>query len=303
MGRSVFVESGRFEPPAVVVHGGAGGFERIAGDPELAERLREGLERAVDAAWERLVAGEPALEAAVAAVRVLEDDGHFNAGRGAVPTTAGTFEMDAAVMDGGGRAGAVAALTGFSAVGAARALAVDGLEGALLLAGAGADRFAAGHGVPAIRPAAGLRTDVADPAPLRTGSPHGTVGAVVLTGNGDLAAATSTGGRPGQPPGRVGDSPIPGAGTWADRSCAVSATGAGEAFILAGFARRLAEAHAVGRPVDHAFRAALDAVAGYGGEGGGIALGSGGEFVAGYDTRAMARAWRHATARRVVILD
>lgn len=291
--------------PAIVVHGGAGAYERLSDQPARADRLARALGAALDAGWAVLDARGSALDASVAAVRVMEQDGEFNAGRGSVPTTAGTVEMDASVMDDTGRAGAVACLEGHSAVEAAHAVwaAPDAAPPGgrtILLAGAGAERFAALAGAAALiplraRPGGG----VADPPPL---SPDGTVGAVAVTADGRFAGATSTGGRAGQPPGRVGDTPIPGAGVWAGPSGAVSATGAGEAFILAGFARLVAAGHAGGHPLDESMGEALEEVARYGGEGGGIALGRERTWVGAFDTRAMARGVRHVGGRRVVVL-
>ena len=142
-----------------------------------------------------------------------------------------------------------------------------------------------------------------DPALLTAGkglggsaSSAGTVGAVALDAAGTLAAATSTGGRRGQPPGRVGDSPIVGAGTWAEQDrVAVSATGDGEAFVRAGFAHRVAWALDAGVPLPDAARSALDAVARWGGSGGAILLGAGGELAVVHDAPAMACGWRDAS--------
>ena len=253
------------------------------------------------------------MDAVVAAVRVLENDGRFNAGRGAVPNTAGQVEMDGSVMDDTGRAGAVACLTGRSAVAAARAVwAADGGhspgERVLLIAGPGADAFAAASGAPMIVPLATAvppgqtGSGAAEPTPIPPASASGTVGAVAVTADGRFAAATSTGGRAGQPPGRVGDTPIPGAGVWAEPGCAVSATGAGEAFILAGFSRMVASGRSAGMGLPDALRAALAEVARYGGDGGGIALSADRSWGAAFDTTAMARGVRHAGGRHLVVL-
>jgi isoaspartyl peptidase/L-asparaginase-like protein (Ntn-hydrolase superfamily) len=127
-------------------------------------------------------------------------------------------------------------------------------------------------------------------------SEAGTVGAVAVDAGGHIAAATSTGGRAGQIPGRVGDSPIPGAGVWADsNTAAVSATGAGEAFVVAGFGHRIHWEMLSGREIGPALKEALDAVAGLGGDGGGIAVSPDGSFAVGFNSRAMARGWRDAT--------
>ena len=305
-------DSGPVEWPAIVVHGGAGAYERVARDLPLARLLEAAIDAALDAGWDVLAGGGHPVDAAVAAVRVLEEDGHFNAGRGAVPNTAGRREMDGSVMDDSGRAGAVSCITGHSPVAAARAVwAADGGdtpgERVLLLAGSGADAFAESSGVPGLRPesppvgSGPSSVGGADPRPLPP-SASGTVGAVAVTAEGRFAAATSTGGRAGQPPGRVGDTPIPGAGVWAEPGCAVSATGAGEAFILAGFARVVAARSTAGRSLEEALDEGLREVARYGGDGGGIVLGANRMWGAAYDTRAMARGLRHTGGRHRVVI-
>ena len=163
--------------------------------------------------------------------------------------------------------------------------------GPLILAGPNADGFAALHGVP--------RLVAGDPAGL---SDEGTVGAVAVGKDGRFAAASSTGGRAGQLPGRVGDTPIPGAGLWAQPGCAVSATGVGEAFVLAGFSRLVASRIESGEDLPLALRSGLEAVDACGGSGGGIALGPDRSWAAAFSTAAMARGVRHAAGGHVVIL-
>ena len=226
---------------AIIVHGGAGEVtsDRFA-------RLRDGVRRAAQAGDAILVAGGSALDAVVAAVRVLEDDPEYNAGTGSALTRDGTVETDACVMDGmGQRVGAVAAVPDLgTAIALARAV-LDAGEHAML-AGAAAWRFAAEVGiVPA--PAGMLvteraRTRLADHLARRAAvrPSGGTVGAVARDRAGRFAAATSTGGTVGKRAGRVGDSPIAGAGTWADARCAISATGDGEAILRVALARTIA---------------------------------------------------------------
>jgi L-asparaginase / beta-aspartyl-peptidase len=300
-------EGGNLARPALLVHGGAGTFERLR-HGGARTRLEDGLCNALTAGWELLGPGGPALLAAVEAVVSLEDSGLFNAGRGSTPNSDGELETDASVMDGGtGAAGAVCAATWpANPIRAALAVARVALSGEtndgdgwhpLLLAGAGADRLAR---------AAGLASMGAAPPNTAFGSrgqrptakdqSTGTVGAVALDAAGHVAAATSTGGRAGQPTGRVGDSPIIGAGTWADdTTVAVSATGVGEAFILAGFAHRVDWAVRSGTALDGALEAALAAVCLHHGSGGAIALAPSGTFSSIFDTAAMARGWRSTT--------
>jgi isoaspartyl peptidase/L-asparaginase-like protein (Ntn-hydrolase superfamily) len=255
----------------IVVHGGAGSEPT----PERAERRQRGIDAALDAGMTVLRDGGSALDAVCAAVVVLEDDPSFNAGRGGVATAAGTHELDASVMRGADRrAGAVAAITGVkNPVLAARAVLDDGRH--VLFAG----------DVPFdLEPAPPGWFDVAsDP-----GS-SGTVGAVALDEGGHVAAATSTGGRGGQLPGRVGDSPIIGAGTWADdTTCAVSGTGAGELFIRAALAHTVHALVASGASLADACAAALADVASLGGSGGCIAITPAGDVAAPHSTPSMA---------------
>lgn len=290
-------EGGKLERPALVVHGGAGTFARLSqpgADISRAE-LEEALTAALRTGWDVLSSGGPALTAAVEAVACMESSGLFNAGRGAVKTTAGTVEADASVMDGaGGAAGAVCATTWpANPVRAALALARYPFPQAgprwrpLLLAGAGADRFAQEAG---LAPSSELARRGPEPS-LTAGA--GTVGAVALDRSGIVASATSTGGRSGQPPGRVGDSAVVGAGTWADNeTAAISATGAGEAFILAGFGHLTDWALRAGASLPDALRAALGAVSKRGGTGGAVAIAPSGDFAAIFDTPAMARGWQ-----------
>lgn len=255
----------------LVVHGGAG-REPTA---ERAARRQVGIDAAVAAGMDVLRGGGSALDAVCAAVVVLEDDPSFNAGRGGVATAAGTHQLDAAVMTGEERrAGAVAAITGAkNPVLAARAVLEDGRH--VLFAG----------DVPfAVEPAPAGWFDVhSDPGT------SGTVGAVALDGAGHLAAATSTGGRSGQLPGRVGDTPLIGAGTWADdTACAVSGTGAGEVFIRAAFAHTVHVLVASGMPLDRACQAVLDDVSVLGGSGGCIGVDRDGNVATPFTTETMA---------------
>jgi len=229
----------------IIVHGGCGDTS-----PERHERLRAGVRAAVGAGDAILARGGSALDAVVAAVRVLEDDPEFNAGIGSVLTRDATVETDAAVMDGASqRVGAVAAVPDLGcAVALARAVLDDGEH--VLLAGPAAWRFAAEVGI-APAPPGSLVTR------RQLARLHGTVGAVARDRARRFAAATSTGGITGKRSGRVGDSPLAGAGTWADRSCAVSATGDGEAIVRVALAHAIAARIAAGQPARAASEACL----------------------------------------------
>ena len=277
---------------AIVVHGGAG---RVPGTAERAGRMRAGAAAGVEAGHAVLAAGGSALDAVEAAVATLEDDPEFNAGRGAALTEDGGVELDAAVMEGTDRrAGSVACVGGVrNPVRAARAVLQDARH--VLLVGEAARSFAADAGVELCEDewlvTASQREALAAGA---SGWAEGTVGAVARDLEGRLAAATSTGGTMGQRRGRVGDSPLIGAGTWADdRSVAISCTGDGEAII------RVAMAHEVDALVRHAGHSleqagaqALAALERVGGHGGLIAVSATGEVTARFSSPSMTRGWR-----------
>jgi isoaspartyl peptidase/L-asparaginase-like protein (Ntn-hydrolase superfamily) len=281
----------------LALHGGAG-----APRGGLTPAHRAGLERALAAGWTILEKGGASLDAVAAAVVVLEDDPLFNAGRGAVYNAEGNHELDASVMDGATlRAGAVAAVSRIrNPILAARAVMERSPH--VLLAGPNAERFAFRHGV-ARAPASYFHT-AERLAALKKGLKrhHGTVGAVALDRRGNLAAATSTGGFTGKLPGRVGDSPIIGAGTWADNAtCAVSGTGDGEIFIRTALAHDIAERMRYrGDSLQRAARAALAAVARLGGEGGLVAVDRRGNLAMPFNSKAMYRASIDRRGRRFV---
>jgi beta-aspartyl-peptidase (threonine type) len=241
----------------IVVHGGAG---HIA--PERHDRMRAGVRAAAAVASAILEADGSALDAVVAAARMLEDDPEFNAGTGSVLTRDGTVETEAAVMDGETqRVGAVAAVPDLGTpIALARAVLDAGEH--VLLAGPAALRFAAEVGITAAPPGALItersRTRHREEADRRgIEIEGGTIGAVARDRAGRFAAATSTGGIVFKRSGRVGDSPVPGAGTWADRRCAISATGDGEAILRVAMSHGVAMRVASGVPLRDAARAAL----------------------------------------------
>ncbi len=283
------------QPPAVLaVHGGAGPAppdEAHAG-PARWPGQAAGLGAALRSGLAVLGDGGPALEAVIAAVTVLEDDEHWNAGRGSALTAAGTVEMDAAVADGFlGRAGAVAACRAVrNPVEAARAV-LEHTDHVLLVGDAVTDL--------AKRWDLDLEADEWFLTARRQQRPGETVGAVALDRDGHLAAATSTGGRAGQLPGRVGDSPIVGAGIWAgDDTCAVSATGQGEAFVLAAFAHEVdALMRLAGLDIGTACDRALAAVSAHGGKGGCVALDHAGNLVMPFTSAAMFRGWTDSSGQ------
>jgi beta-aspartyl-peptidase (threonine type) len=280
------------DTPVVVVHGGAGGHtDEIR---EFEAEYRAALEQALNAGAEALVKrGGGAVEAVRAAVMVLEAVPLFNAGHGAALCSDESVELSASVMRGSDRAaGGVAMITRTRHPVAAAVALLD--EPEVLLVGESADAHAAANGLEQIDPAEFVTERqrqrlIERPAKV---NPE-TVGAVCLDATGLLAAATSTGGLGGQRPGRVGDSPLIGAGTWADERVAVSCTGQGETFIRAGAARLVAALVERGETLESAASAAMQAVARCGGTGGLIAVDARGNVVTPLSTAAMPRGvWR-----------
>ena len=258
-----------------------------------------GLGAALDAGSAVLAAGGSALDAVEAAVVALEDDPHFNAGRGSVFTYEGVIELDASIMDGRDRAaGAVTGLTTIrNPVRLARAVMDDGRH--VFLAGKGAEEFARERGVETVDPAwfateerrRQLELIKARGTGFDAGVKFGTVGAVAVDGEGHVAAATSTGGLTGKRWGRIGDSPVIGAGNYADdRSCAVSATGSGEFFIRAGVAHEIgARVRLLGETAQAAADAVIAEVGALGGDGGVIVAARDGSTAFAFNTPGMYR--------------
>lgn len=242
-------QEGDGESWSIAIHGGAGTLTRDDMTPEKQAEYESVLQQALDAGSQVLRDGGTALDAVAAVITRLEDDPKFNAGRGAVFTWEGTNELDAAIMDGNGRrAGAVTGVTTVRhPIALARAVMEDGRH--VFLSGAGAEQFAQERGLERVDPAwfatparrdALERLKAEDLSALDVDRKFGTVGAVAMDMHGNLAAGTSTGGLTGKRWGRIGDSPVIGAGTYADnRACAVSATGSGEYFIRVGVAQEI----------------------------------------------------------------
>ena len=301
---------------AFAIHGGAGTLSRTDLDADKEAAVRAALDAALDAGESVLKADGSALDAVTAALVILEDSPWFNAGHGAVFNAEGVNELDASIMDGATRrAGAIAAVHRVrNPIRLARAVMEHSPH--VMLIGDGAEQFARGQGIDLVDPSY-FRTDArwkqleaarakeragADLAPM-PGTYFGTVGAVAVHRQGRLAAATSTGGMTNKRWGRVGDSPIIGAGTYADDRCAVSATGWGEFFIRAAVAHDLcARMRYAGQPIEQASREVLDAVAQLGGDGGLIAIDRDGNIALPFNTAGMYRGWIRRDGRRGVAI-
>jgi beta-aspartyl-peptidase (threonine type) len=297
----------------LVVHGGCGVIERGRIAPEEERSIRAALNRALDAGGAILAAGGSALDAAEASVKMLEDEPHFNAGRGSVLTYDGRIEMDAAIMDGRDlNAGAVGGVTATrNPVALARAVMEKSPH--VFLSREGADQFSREQDLEQAPPAyfeiAERRRQLEELRALPVAEQfdahlkYGTVGAVARDAAGHVAAASSTGGLTGKRWGRIGDTPIIGAGCYADdRGCAVACTGAGEYFI------RLAVAHEIGARIrlsGDSASAAADAViaemAALGGSGGVIVVTPAGEGLWRFNTPGMYRGEASPDARSVAV--
>jgi len=303
----------------IAIHGGAGVIERGQLTPEREAEYRAALTAAIEAGSEVLRSGGSALDAIQAAIELMEDDPLFNAGRGAVFTAEGTNSLDAAIMDG-------ETMTAGSVAGVSRtrhpialARAVMERSGHVMLAGEGADAFSVSAGLEQAEPAwffterrwgqlvqtlteRGLpipeRPAGAPPPPDQAasleGDDHrfGTVGVVAVDTSGRIAAGTSTGGTTAKRWGRIGDAPVIGAGTWAGRGCAVSATGTGEYFIRLTVARDICGLNDLNdMPIAEAAEAMISELGAIGGDGGVIALTADGSVAFSMNTSGMYRGW------------
>ena len=304
-------DDGRVRNVVFAIHGGAGTLRREDFTPELEAQYREALREAVRRGYEVIQDGGDGPEAVEAAIMFLEDSPLFNAGKGAVFTTDASNELDASIMDGETRdSGAV---TGVQHIRNPIALAHTLMANSrhVMLAGEGAELYAQHRGIPLVtqdyfftqRRWDALLAAKAGSTDFNFGETN-TVGAVGLDRNGDLAAGTSTGGLTNKPVGRIGDSPIIGAGTYADSdTVAVSATGTGELFIRTAAAFRVAALMEYARlRVDRAAQGALDEVAELGGpdSGGLIALDRNGTLAMPFNTNGMYRAYATRDGQIVV---
>lgn len=298
-------------PLRLVIHGGAGAINRRRLTAEREVAYREVLTQSLTAGYAVLSSGGSSIDAVIAAIVVLEDSPFFNAGKGSVFNHEGQNELEASIMEGATRlAGAVAGISRVrNPICAAHAIMLKSPHAMLI--GPGAEKFAAAQGLEIVDPEyfytshrwEQLQKALANELVLRdhdadssipfanNDEKHGTVGAVALDRHGNLAAGTSTGGLTNKQQGRVGDSSIIGAGTYADnRSVAVSATGTGEVFIRAAAAyQTAAQVKLLQKPINEAADGTLKEVSSLGGDGGLIVLNAKGDFVMQFNTSGMFR--------------
>jgi beta-aspartyl-peptidase (threonine type) len=291
---------------ALAIHGGCGTLPKAEMTEGEWAQARSDLAGALRAGWAILSKGGAAVDAVEAAVRVMEDSPHFNAGHGAAFNSEGEHELDASIMDGATlAAGAICGAKRIrNPISAAKALMLRGDP--LMLAGPAADDFAEHDGVDTVAnehfsterrrknlASMKLREIVGTAAEASEAEKHGTVGAVACDAQGHLAAATSTGGYTNKPVGRVGDSPIIGAGTYArDGRCAVSGTGKGEYFIRYCVGHEIASLIAYkGLSLEAATDAVLAELSEHRIGAGLVAVGADGTVVAPYNTEGMYRGW------------
>ena len=301
-------------PVAIALHGGAGTIERGKMSAELEAAYRVFLEAAITDGHRQLAAGHPGLDVVVNVIQKMEDSPLFNAGKGAVYTWDGRHELDASIMHGQQlEAGAVAGVTTVkSPIALARTVMEDSPH--VMLAAKGAEAFATAQGIESVDPdyfgterrrkaLEAYKADEYAGVEPEADYKFGTVGVVVLDKAGNLVAGTSTGGMTGKRWGRVGDSPIIGAGTYADnRSCAVSATGHGEFFIRHTVARDICARMQFGGASLHDATAevVLKALVAAGGEGGVAAVDRAGNVALTFNTPGMYRASINATGMKTV---
>jgi L-asparaginase / beta-aspartyl-peptidase len=298
---------------SLIIHGGAGAIERGKLTPEQDRDMRAALKAALAAGSAILDKGGSSLDAVEAAIHILEDDPHFNAGRGAVFTYEGRNELDAAIMDGRDRrAGAV---TGVTRTRHPVSLARKVMEASphVMLSREGADQFSIEQGLEQVDPSyfatPERRRQLDEMKAKKLGwfdvdLKYGTVGAVARDTAGHVAAATSTGGLTGKRWGRIGDSPIIGAGTYADdRACAVSATGAGEFFIREGVAHEIcARIRFKKEGAVQAAATVMAEVKALGGDGGVIVMGPDGVGGWNFNTPGMYRGAQNSNGKQIVAI-
>ena len=288
---------------AIVIHGGAG-WSRNQTEEKL-KSIEDGLKRALDEGFAILESGGTSLDAVEAAVVILEDDVTFNAGNGSVYTAEEKQEMDASIMTGElQNAGAVASVSTIKNPIKLARYVMEKTEHVLIV-GQGAEKVAIKGGLEVVDPSYFYSKEKLDRVRRqKTKDELSTVGAVAIDKEGNISAATSTGGRSNKLPGRVGDSPIIGAGTWAQNNlCGVSGTGHGEYFMRFNVAREIcARMDYLGLTADQASNQVIDELSGMGIEGGVIVIDKEGNASMIFNTDGMARAYKNSKGDEIVTI-
>ena len=289
------------EPPAIVIHGGAGWFSNMSSE-EIGD-LKKGLRMAADKGFEILEDGGSSVDAVEAAIIILEDNPLFNAGRGSVYTSEEKQEMDASIMTGrDNEAGAVSSVTNVkNPITLARYVMEQTPH--VMFTSSGAEKLAKYNNIEQVDKSYFANPDRLKSLKKAQENKKGTVGVVAIDTNGVITAGTSTGGMTNKAPGRVGDSPIIGAGTWVENnSCGVSATGHGEYFIRFSVAKEICvKVRYQNKSIQQASTEVMSKLKEIGADGGVIVMDSKGNYAFAFNTPAMARAYKDASLEIVKI--
>ena len=293
---SLFAES-----PAIVIHGGAGWFSNMS--PDEIKDLKKGLKIAADKGFDILENGGSSVDAVEAAIIILEDNPLFNAGRGSVYTSEERQEMDASIMTGkDNEAGAVSSVTNVkNPISLARYVMEETPH--VMFTSSGAEKLARDNNIEQVEQSYFANPDRLKSLKKAQENKKGTVGVVAIDKNRVITAGTSTGGMTNKAPGRVGDSPIIGAGTWVENnSCGVSATGHGEYFIRFSVAKEICvKARYQNKSIQQASTEVMNQLKEIGADGGVIVMDSQGNYAFAFNTPAMARAYKDASSEIIKI--
>ena len=293
---SLFAES-----PAIVVHGGAGWFSNMS--PDEIKDLKKGLKMAADKGFDILENGGSSVDAVEAAIIILEDNPLFNAGRGSVYTSEERQEMDASIMTGkDNEAGAVSSVTNVkNPISLARHVMEETPH--VMFTSSGAEKLARDNNIEQVEQSYFANPDRLKSLKKAQENKKGTVGVVAIDKNRVITAGTSTGGMTNKAPGRVGDSPIIGAGTWVENnSCGVSATGHGEYFIRFSVAKEICvKARYQNKSIQQASTEVMNQLKEIGADGGVIVMDNKGNYAFAFNTPAMARAYKDASSEVIKI--
>jgi beta-aspartyl-peptidase (threonine type) len=296
MSLSLFAES-----PAIVIHGGAGWFSNMS--PDEIKDLKKGLKMAADKGFDILENGGSSVDAVEAAIIILEDNPLFNAGRGSVYTSEERQEMDASIMTGkDNEAGAVSSVTNVkNPISLARHVMEETPH--VMFTSSGAEKLARDNNIEQVEQSYFANPDRLKSLKKAQENKKGTVGVVAIDKNRVITAGTSTGGMTNKAPGRVGDSPIIGAGTWVENnSCGVSATGHGEYFIRFSVAKEICvKARYQNKSIQQASTEVMNQLKEIGADGGVIVMDNKGNYAFAFNTPAMARAYKDASSEVIKI--